>query len=266
MLPKPEIFGVTIEWYPLWHFLAIFITTTFAYIYFRKEIKRELGSKGMFLTMAVLILGGYLGAKIFAIFYAWTFTGNIVVTDFFDSWRQSYDLRWYGSLLFIFAATSFVLHFPSLRKYVKLFDGVAICLALFIGIVKLACLFSGDSCQGTITALPWGMHFPYGVAPRILPVHPTSLYDFIFHFLLFLSFLKFFKHKSFEGQVGLIFYLATSIFNVGLEIIRINPAIIGGLTLAQCTYVIIGGFAILQYAVILYKKHGSLFQTMQNQL
>ncbi len=255
MLPSPELFGVTYDWYTLWHKTALVITILFMlfYIKYKKPIQLSISSLLCYAVFYAFL--GYIGARLFSVIDLFTDTGVLMDKAFIFNKFTSGRLRWYGALLFIILG-SFLLHLVfKISKSAKLLDALVVIICLFSALVKQACLFSGDGCYGTYTNLPWGMYFPYGNAPNILPVHPTPLYDTLFHLGLF-GFLYYWNQtgrKAYSGQVALFFFLGTSVFNFGLEFIRINPQILVGLTLAQLSYLLIFGLSYCYYFSIINK-------------
>lgn len=241
MLPNPEIFGIQLYWYPLWQWIAIICTILLAvWTVGYKRILDISVSKVLIVILSLLLLG-YLGARLFSIIDHFTDENAILSLETILHDLNGGKLRWYGALVFILLGMPLVFKVFKIELFAKAMDLIAIHICLFTAIVKQACLFSGDGCYGVYTNLPWGMYFPYGAAPNILPVHPTPLYDTIFH-LIFFAFLFYWnqsKRKAFAGQTTLLFFAGTSLFNIAIEFIRINPTIAFGLTLSQLSYILI---------------------------
>lgn len=240
MFPNPTIFGISLEWYSLWQWIAITITIIFAIGYFIKNMRKMSINKKTFILMTFVCFGlGYMGARLLSVIDQFTDTGQWM------SWQEIItnpgqgQLRWYGAILFMLIGAPIVVKLLRLKAFPKMLDFLALNLCLFTAIVKQACFFSGDGCYGIYTALPWGMYFPYGPAPNILPVHPTPLYDTLFHLMFFIFLLIWNKRKTFAGQTAIIFFIGTSIFNIAIEFIRINPKIALNLTLSQFSYLLI---------------------------
>ncbi len=238
MFPNPEIFAYTIQWYIAWQITAIVISSLFAFYYLRKKKTVELSVTKLTLLIVGLLMFGYLGANIFSLLDYLTENGWEAGKTFVESFSiMGNGLRWYGTLLMILLMAPFIAKVLNIKNLPNGLDFIVLLLCLFTAVVKQACFFSGDGCYGVYTSLPWGMYFPYGEAPNILPVHPTPLYDSVFHLLLFALLLKVNKSKKFEGQTMLLFFAGTSLFNIALEFIRRNPEIALGLTLSQWTYI-----------------------------
>ena len=112
----------------------------------------------------------------------------------------------------------------------RVLDALAIGAAGAYAVGRLACLFAGDGCYGTWTNLPWGMHFPHGTAPSLLPRHPTPLYESLASLAL-LIFL--FARKRKPGHTFLLFLMLSGALRFLVEFIRINHRIWLNLSLAQ---------------------------------
>jgi len=164
---------------------------------------------------------------------------------------SSGKFRWCGSL---FMALCFLPYLS--RKLLKinsfnaLFDMLVLCFCVFRMITVWACQFSGDGCYGIHTNLPWGCNYAYGIAPTLLKVHPTPVYDSIFILLFFGYLLNWdLKHKKVAGQTAYKYFLVVPIFYTFLEMIRINPVIAYGITLPQLVYGVI-----ILLSVAIFKK------------
>jgi phosphatidylglycerol:prolipoprotein diacylglycerol transferase len=107
--------------------------------------------------------------------------------------------------------------------------------AIGYGIGRIGCFLSGDGCYGLETKLPWpfGMSFPHGIEPTVVPVHPTPLYEFAAG-LLIGAWLWWRGGKNRPAGAILGEYLllsGTARFLV--EFIRRNPRVLWGLSNAQ---------------------------------
>lgn len=254
MLPNLEIGGFTLQWYWLFQALALTVSLSFLICKLHTNVQtRRTGAYYAFLILALLVIG-YAGARLLAVIDFFTFTGA------FDDWKvfmMSFSMggfRWYGTLLAVGLLVLVLLHRTRREDLAMAGDALGLCLCLLTAIVKNGCLFSGDGCYGLPTALPWGMEFPYGAAPTLLPVHPTPLYDSLFHFILFVILLKSLKRTKAPGLHFYLFLMSTSVFNVLLELIRTNPEVVWGLTLPQLTYILLFMIALIGFLSLQRKK------------
>ncbi len=248
MFPNPEIFGIQLNWYTLWQWLAIIVTSLFALIYIRYNKTLNISISKLIILICCLIFCGYPGAKILSAVDYFCETGALFTEEYMSSFSiMGGGLRMYGGLLSLLLITPVLAKILAVRKWSNYLDFIVLLLCLFTAIVKQACFFSGDGCYGVYTNLPWGMYFPYGEAPNMIPVHPTPLYDTIFHLILFAILLKLNKKKTFDGQVTVVFFVATALFNILIEFIRRNPEVMFSLTLSQLTYFLIIFITMIYY-------------------
>ena len=111
----------------------------------------------------------------------------------------------------------------------KCMDQYMIGAMLMSSIGRIGCFLNG-CCGGKPTGLPWGLCFPK--APGV-PVHPTQLYMFGIELGLFFFLRGFQKRQRYDGQTFWTGVCAYSVYRIGIETVRINPVIGGGLTAAQ---------------------------------
>ncbi|HEV8538948.1 MAG TPA: prolipoprotein diacylglyceryl transferase family protein, partial [Bacteroidota bacterium] len=134
-------------------------------------------------------------------------------------------------------------------------DASAPGLMLSYGIARIGCHLAGDGDYGVPTDLPWGAiysqgtyppsaafrEFPeivqkYGInglVPDTIPVHPAPMYEFILGVLLFLLLWKLRKNEFPAGKLFMIYLVLSGTARFLVELIRINPRILFGLTEAQ---------------------------------
>ncbi|MBU2599698.1 prolipoprotein diacylglyceryl transferase [bacterium] len=119
----------------------------------------------------------------------------------------------------------------------KITDLLAPCLALGESMTRIGCFMAG-CCYGKPTSLPWGVRFPvdslacshYG--HKVL--HPTQLYSFLALLVVFIFLNWKLKHKLFEGEVFIWYFISYSTVRFILEFFRgDNLAFIFSLTMAQ---------------------------------
>jgi len=101
-------------------------------------------------------------------------------------------------------------------------DWIAPYLVLGHGIGRIGCFLVGDD-YGLPTALPWGIAFPNGVPPTIMPVHPTQLYEMTAYFLIFGYLFRKRRNKRFEGEIIYTYMILVGIARFLVEFIRTNP-------------------------------------------
>jgi phosphatidylglycerol---prolipoprotein diacylglyceryl transferase len=121
------------------------------------------------------------------------------------------------------------------------------------GIGRIGCFLSGDGDYGKPTSLPWGMSFPNGVVPTTERVHPAPLYELLIWsaigWLLWRLGARYLKLPGHPGEVFCYYLILTGVARFLVEIIRINPPWILGLSNAQVASAIsiIGGLILLVF-------------------
>jgi phosphatidylglycerol:prolipoprotein diacylglycerol transferase len=148
---------------------------------------------------------------------------------------------WYGGLLFGIGALLFQGWWAKIGM-LRILDLAAPAAAIGQGIGRIGCFLSGDGCYGIpITPVhflgfsfrPWGMSFPNGIEPVLVPVYPTPLYEFVAYSLIGAwLWWRLGKSKHFGVIVGQ-YLLLTGIARFLVEFIRRNPKVLWGLTNAQ---------------------------------
>jgi phosphatidylglycerol---prolipoprotein diacylglyceryl transferase len=87
---------------------------------------------------------------------------------------------------------------------------------------RFGCIAAG-CCYGKPTGADWGFRFYSELVDRNLhgiPLHPTQLYEASALFVLFWGLRYVFKHKSFDGQVTLTYFMAYPIIRSVIETFR----------------------------------------------
>jgi phosphatidylglycerol:prolipoprotein diacylglycerol transferase len=178
--------------------------------------------------VAVAVVAGIVGAKIWHVLDT--------PSEFHEiGWRVLWDsagFAWFGGLTFGIAA----LLLQGWRARIgglRTLDLAAPAAAIGYGIGRVGCFLSGDGCYGIPTDLPWGMSFPNGLEPTMVPVHPTPLYELAAGLLIGLwLWIRARKSRPTGWILGEYLVLSgTARFLV--EFIRRNPKVLFGLSNAQ---------------------------------
>ena len=119
----------------------------------------------------------------------------------------------------------------------KLADIVAPSFAFSLVVMRIGCILTG-CCAGRVCSLPWAIQFPResqvwhahvhaGLlsieAPLSLPVHPLQVYFGMLAFALGCFCLWLQKHKTYDGQVLLVFLTVYGLGQFLLEFLRFGP-------------------------------------------
>ncbi len=147
-----------------------------------------------------------------------------------------YGFAWFGGFLGGFG-TMVVLGRKEKLPIREFLDACspAACFGYAIG--RIGCLLSGDGDYGKPTSLPWGMSFPNGIVPTIERVHPAPLYEFFIWCILGIVLWKLGSKvttgQKTNGEIFALYLILTGVARFLVEIIRINPAWILGMSNAQ---------------------------------
>jgi phosphatidylglycerol:prolipoprotein diacylglycerol transferase len=112
-------------------------------------------------------------------------------------------------------------------------DLAAPAAAIGYGIGRIGCFLSGDGCYGIETKLPWGMRFPNGIEPTLVPVHPTPLYELVAG--LAIGAWLWWRGGKQHGTGAIVgqYLLLSGTARFLVEFIRRNPKVLWGLSNAQ---------------------------------
>lgn len=194
-----------------------------------------------FLMITVAGLAGIAGAKLYHLLEEpMVFFANPVQLIF-----NRYGFAWFGGFLGGFGAL-LILGWRAGLPMLEFLDACSPAAAFGYGIGRIGCFLSGDGDYGKPTSLPWGMSFPNGVVPTTERVHPAPLYELIIWCALG-AFLWHMGSKVLQsskpakseaavrtsGKVFCAYLILTGIARFLVEIIRINPPWILGMSNAQ---------------------------------
>ena len=178
--------------------------------------------------VAIAVVAGVVGAKLWHVLdtpLEFREMGWSVLWD-------SAGLAWFGGL--VFGISALLLQGWSARiGALRTLDLAAPAAAIGYGIGRLGCFLSGDGCYGLPTKLPWGMSFPNGIEPVLVPVHPTPLYEFAAGLLI--GGWLWFRGAKLRGTGAIVgeYLLLSGTARFLVEFVRRNPKILWGLSNAQ---------------------------------
>lgn len=248
MLPDIRIGSLVFGWYNLIVMLTI-VTCIIFFIrtFYRRYYQIKISKLICVIYLLIIVALGFIGARIAS-------TGEHILTSITPHsiggvkalLLDKGGLMWYGGFILILMLLPLLLLFFSQDTFLKLLDITSLTCCLGYGLGRFACLISGDGCYGKWTNLPWGMYFPYGSAPNLLPVHPTPFYESLLHFLLLSALLRLDKRKVFLGQTFCLYLFFTACFRFFIEFVRVNERIYWSMSFAQ----IISLFLILTSTII----------------
>lgn len=252
MLPNPVIFGHTIDWFTFFPKIAVLFTIVFGRWYYinRAQFRLPISQWISIIMVLFVVMLGF--GRIVGFIEQYLRYGYFPEVAFIFRGISQGGFRWCGALLGILLIIPLIpIRFLKKINFYLVLDMLALCFCVFTIFIKQACQFSGDGCYGTYTTLPWGMYYPYGVAPNIIPVHPTPIYDSLFHLGLLIYLIIWDRNgKKQAGQTAYRYFIAVSVFYICLEMIRINPAIAWGISLPQLVYLLV-----LVTTILIFKKY-----------
>jgi phosphatidylglycerol:prolipoprotein diacylglycerol transferase len=178
-------------------------------------------------------LSGLVGARLWYIAENWSYVQH----DIFGALFASAGFTFYGG----FIIASIVLFVMARRDGVgvaRFCDALGPALALGYAVGRLGCQLSGDGDYGSATDGFWGMSYESGVVPTPLGVrvYPTPLFEstLALAILSILSWVECSKTILTKPLQRFGLYLALiSLERVSVEVFRINPEVLFGLSEAQ---------------------------------
>jgi phosphatidylglycerol:prolipoprotein diacylglycerol transferase len=222
---------------------------------FGKELKRVSLDENLGVVITFLaLIGGIVGSKLFFIIEEWNFGKGNTLSGLFttDILFSASGLTFYGGLLL---SVVLILIYCKSKKLsiLRIFDLMAPSAMLGYGIARIGCHLSGDGDYGTtVNGTFWefiGYSYSKGTvptAPGVL-VHPAPMYEFVAAVFIFAFLWSYRKKVKFRGQLFAYYLILSGIERLLVELIRINPRIILGLSQAQIIALlsIFAGFIII---------------------
>jgi phosphatidylglycerol:prolipoprotein diacylglycerol transferase len=194
-----------------------------------------------FFMITVAGVAGIIGAKLYHL-----------ADSPVDRWMvfSRYGFAWFGGFLGGFAAMLWMGRSARLPM-LEFLDACSPAASFGYAIGRIGCFLSGDGDYGKPTSLPWGMSFPNGVVPTTERVHPTPLYEFVvwcaIGALLWYLGGKYFREHRAAGRVFCAYLILTGVARFLVEMIRVNPPWIMGMSNAQVAsgLCLVGGIILL---------------------
>jgi len=206
---------------------------------FHAELKRsDLPAEGADAAL-IGLLGGLLGAKV-----VWAIEFHREA-PFLSLLFSRGGLSWFGGFVGGVGAGLWSLH----RRRIPIIAALAAAApALAIGhaIGRLGCFLVGDD-YGRATNLPWGIAFPQGLPPTVVPVHPTQLYEAAGLAVIAWTLIRWRRHRLPDALVFARYLVLAGSLRFLVEFIRVNAHVAGPFTLAQIFSgaIVITGFSLM---------------------
>ncbi len=163
-----------------------------------------------------------------------------------------YGFAWFGGFVGGFGAMVLMGWRAKLPMW-EFLDACSPAASFGYAIGRIGCFLSGDGDYGKPTSLPWGMSFPNGVVPTTERVHPAPLYELLIWsaigWLLWRLGARFMKSRAHNGEIFCYYLILTGVARFLVEIIRINPPWIWGMSNAQVASVcsVLAGVVLLSW-------------------
>jgi phosphatidylglycerol---prolipoprotein diacylglyceryl transferase len=216
----------------------------------RYQMKRELAWD----MLALIAIGGILGAKIYYLALHW----SDVVADPVHELLSRGGLVWYGG--FIGGVTAY---WYQIRRHklpmATMFDATAPALAVAYAVGRVGCFLVGDD-YGVPTDSWVGIAFPHGSPPssagylrsvgvtipadipnsQIMAVHPTQLYEVGLGMLMFALLWRLGRKPHRQGQQFALFMILYAIERFAIEFVRAKgDRVLLGLSTSQIASILL---------------------------
>jgi phosphatidylglycerol:prolipoprotein diacylglycerol transferase len=180
-------------------------------------------------VMTWAAIGGVLGSKLWYAAELWSRGDG----PFLPALLSTAGMTFYGGLIGgVLATLLCARHWRA--SWLAVLNASVAGLALGQAAGRLGCLLVGDD-YGRATDLPWGMAFPQGSPPTLVPVHPTQIYEMLW----LLAVTGWLLRRADGGRFLFGEYLIlTAVGRFAIEFVRTNPAALGPLTTAQLTAIV----------------------------
>jgi phosphatidylglycerol---prolipoprotein diacylglyceryl transferase len=216
---------------PTFGLMVALALITAAYV-LQADFDRRGMSADAFTMITIAGLLGILGAKLYHLLET--------PAEFFASplplLLSRYGFAWFGGFLGGFGAM-LVMGWRAKLPMWAFLDACSPAASFGYAIGRIGCFLSGDGDYGKPTSLLWGMSFPNGVVPTTERVHPAPLYELLvwsaIGWLLWRLGGRFLKNPGHTGQIFCYYLILTGVARFLVEIIRINPPWILGMSNAQ---------------------------------
>jgi phosphatidylglycerol:prolipoprotein diacylglycerol transferase len=171
------------------------------------------------------VLGGLAGAKLL-----WTLE-HAGEAPFLSLLTARGGMSWFGGFAGGVAAGLWMMWRARLRPLAVLAAATP-GLAAGHAIGRIGCFLVGDD-YGRPTTLPWGIAFPEGLPPTVVPVHPTQLYEAVPLFVLAGLLVRLRRAAASEATVLGTYLLAAGLLRFAIEFLRVNERVLAGLSVAH---------------------------------
>ncbi len=222
----PELFRIPFIDYPISTFGLMMALGFLAAAWITARRMEEEGQDPdvTYSIMIYIVLGGIAGSKLYFAVDNWLRDQG----PFLSLFLSRGGITWYGGLIggTLAGAVGCRRYAVPIRTFMNC---AAASTAVGQALGRVGCFLVGDD-YGHPTDLPWGVAFPEGMPPTLVPVHPTQLYEVAW--LLPVAGLLWWRRRRSPFLFGE--YLALNgLGRIVIERWRINPELALGLTQPQ---------------------------------
>jgi phosphatidylglycerol---prolipoprotein diacylglyceryl transferase len=250
----PDLFKIgpfTVHGYGLMLGIAFIVAS---YILSKELVRKKMDPNLATEITLFAIIFGIAGAKLFYLFENWdAFLRNPI-----DMIFSAGGLTFYGGLIVVILALFIYIRRKKI-PFLVIADITAPSLAIAYGIGRIGCHLAGDGDYGLPTNLPWGFNYehgtvppsvmfintnvaknyPNGIVPDNTPLHPAPLYEFLAAVVIFSILWKLRKKNWIDGKLFMFYLILAAIERFSIEFIRLNPALLFGLSEAQIISIVL---------------------------
>lgn len=194
------------------------------------------------------ILAGFVGARLWEVAFSWEqYVENPLHALMFWEGGLSIQGAVIGALIAALLYTR-----RNRLKFWRFADYAAPGLILGQALGRIGCFFNGDA-YGQPTTSWYGVVYQPGTPAFAkwgnIPLTPAELFEAILDFAILGILLYFFKRRTFDGQITLLYLLLYSLARFSLEFFRSDSLLIGEWKVAQITALVMaaGALGVLYY-------------------
>lgn len=192
---------------------------------FRRELQRSNLPEDAIDCAIAGVIGGMVGAKLL-----WV-VEHLGEEPALDLLLSRGGMSWFGGFAGGVLAGLWVMQRKRLPK-LQVLAAATPALAVGHAIGRIGCFLVGDD-YGRPTTLPWGVAFPQGLPPTMIPVHPTQLYEAAALIPLAWILLRWRRAGRPDTDVLGGYLVAAGAIRFAIEFLRINERVLDGLSVAH---------------------------------
>ncbi len=218
--------------------LGVLVATVLVY---HHALKRHLNAEKIVDLIFWIVVWGLTGGRILYVLI----NPDIYFKDPLEIIKlNNGGLVFHGSLAGALIAALFFMK-KSRQPVWETLDIVFLFLPLAHALGRVGCFLNG-CCSGKPTQTFFGVIFP-GCS---IKVHPTQLYSSLSLLVIFLILYVWENKKHFSGEIVCLYLIIYGVMRFFMEFLRINPEVLGSLTMFQCVSIVLVIAGIILYGVL----------------